>query len=137
MKRLLAAAALLLAACSGDPILTGTQDVTVQPDRAVYDRGNDGSVQVRFMVANYTAEVISIPTCGGPLAELQRWDGRWRTELPAVCIAIYGPLELASGATVEGVTLVAGPGTYRLRLSYGAPGYQVVRHGVSPSFRVR
>lgn len=140
MRRLLSlAAAILLAACSGSSAASATRDVRVQPGRAEYDRGNIGVARVGFTVANHTADRISVQQCGGGVtAELQRLEGgAWRTESGDACLAVYAPLGVAPGATAEGDLSVAGPGTYRLRVTYGAPGYQVVRHGVSPSFGVR
>ncbi|HSU16731.1 hypothetical protein [Longimicrobium sp.] len=141
MRRLLSAAAvLLLAACSGDPAGSGTTDVMVRTDRSEYDRGAIGEVPVTFTVANHTSGPISLLWCGsGAIAELQLLnDGEWMTTSPPFCPSIYSPVEVAPGASAGGVVFAPGPaGTYRLRVQYGAPGFQAARYGVSPIFRVR
>ncbi|HEX8906089.1 MAG TPA: hypothetical protein VF771_14675, partial [Longimicrobiaceae bacterium] len=113
--------------------------VVVQTDRDVYVSG--GVAEIRFTITNRTADAVSIyqSGCGGPLAELQRrHDGAWETVLRPDCPGFFPPLQLAPGASVEGgVAPPPSSGTYRLRVPYGAPGFQVVRDGLSPSFIVR
>jgi hypothetical protein len=140
MRRLLSAAALLLlAACSGEMTSSATTGVAVQLDRAEYDRGATGEAPVRFTVTNHTSGTVSLQWCGGVGAEMQLLsDGRWLTTLAASCLAVYEPVTLAPGQSADGTVFAPGPaGTYRLRVTYGAPGPAMAREALSPSFQLR
>jgi len=113
-----------LAACS-DGTGPGTILVT-RTDRAALDSA--GSLNVAFTIANVGTQPEDVPACGGqPSPRLQRQQGkRWEEFAGGLCLAIYSvvPVSLQPGASISGTTVVfrAGPGVYRLVVSYQPDG---------------
>ena len=119
-----AAMCVALAACSEG---TGPRTMLVtRIDRAVLDSA--GSLNVSFMIANGGTQPEDVPACGGqPLPSVQRQHGkRWEEFAGGLCLAIYSmvPVSLQPGASISGTTDVfrAGPGVYRLVISYQLDG---------------
>jgi len=119
-----AAMCVALAACSEG---TGPRTMLVtRIDRAVLDSA--GSLNVSFMIANGGTQPEDVPACGGqPGPRVQRQHGkRWEEFAGGLCLAIYSmvPVSLHPGASISGTTDVfrAGPGVYRLVISYQLDG---------------
>jgi len=118
-----AAMCVALAACSDG---TGPRTMLVtRIDRAVLD---SGSLNVSFMITNVGTQPEDVPACGGqPVPRVQRQQGkRWEEFAGGLCLAIYSmvPVSLQPGASISGTTDVfrAGPGVYRLVISYQLDG---------------
>ena len=113
-----------LAACS-DSAGPGTMLVT-RIDRAVLDSA--GSLDVSFTITNVGTRPEDVPACGGqPGPRVQKQQGRrWEEFGGGLCLAIYSmvPVSLQPGASLNGTTDVfrAGPGVYRLVISYQVDG---------------
>lgn len=113
-----------LAACS-DPTGPRTMLVT-RIDRAVLDSA--GSLNAAFTITNVGTQPEDVPACAGqPGPGLQKLQGRrWEEFAGVLCSAIYSmvPVWLHPGASISGTTDVfrAGPGVYRLVISYQLDG---------------
>src|SRR6266513_477815 len=118
-----AAMCVALAACSDG---TGPRTMLVtRIDRAVLD---SGSLNVSFMITNVGTQPEDVPAWGGqPVPRVQRQQGkRWEEFAGGLCLAIYSmvPVSLQPGASISCTTDVfrAGPGVYRLVISYQLDG---------------
>jgi hypothetical protein len=111
-----AAMCVALAACSDG---TGPRTMLVtRIDRAVLDSA--GSLNVSFTITNVGTQPEDDPT-------IQRQQAkRWEGFAGGLCVAIYSmvPVSLQPGASISGTTGVfpAGPGVYRLVISYQLDG---------------
>jgi hypothetical protein len=119
-----AAICVILAACADG---TGPRTVLVtRIDRAVLDSA--GSLNVSFTITNVGTQPEDVPACGGqPNPTIQRQQAkRWEGFAGGLCVAIYSmvPVSLQPGASISGTTDVfqAGPGIYRLVISYQLDG---------------
>ena len=119
-----AAMCVALAACSDS---TGPSTMLVtRIDRAVLDSA--GSLDVSFTITNVGTQPEDVPACGGqPGPRVQKQQGRrWEEFAGGLCLAIYSavPVSLHPGASISGTTDVfrAGPGVYRLVISYQVDG---------------
>jgi len=119
-----AAMCIALGACSDG---TGPRTMLVtRIDRAVLDSA--GSLNVSFTITNVGTQPEDVPACGGqPGPRVQRQQGkRWEEFAGGLCVAIYSmvPVSLQPGASISGTTDVfrAGPGVYRLVISYQLDG---------------
>ena len=119
-----AAMCVILAACLDG---TGPRTTLVtRIDRAVLDSA--GSLNAAFTITNVGREPEDVPTCGWELGpSVQRLRGRrWEGYAGGLCLAIYStvPVSLQPGASISGTTDVfqAGPGVYRLVISYQRDG---------------
>ena len=119
-----AAMCVALAACS-DGIGPRTVLVT-RIDRAVLDSAS--SLNVSFTITNVGTQPEDVPACGGqPRPRVQKQQGRrWEEFGGGLCLAIYSmvPVLLQPGASIRGTTAIvrAGPGVYRLVISYQLDG---------------
>jgi hypothetical protein len=135
---------LFLAACSES---TGpAAGLRVETSRPVYSlpgESGDPSVTVDFSVRNNGSATVALPpNCGeGVASEVQRREaGAWVNvvSLPCPTFAIYAPTLLAPGEEVQGATVIAQAGQYRIRVPVDkAVGAEFSSHAVSPSFEVR
>ena len=119
-----AAMCVALAACFDS---TGPSTMLVtRIDRAVLDSA--GSLDVSFTITNVGTQPEDVPACGGqPGPRVQKQQGRrWEEFAGGLCLAIYSavPVSLQPGASISGTTDVfrAGPGVYRLVISYQVDG---------------
>ena len=118
-----AAMCVALAACADG---TGPRtSLVTRIDRAVLD---SGGLTVAFTIMNRGTQPEDVPACGGqPGPRIQkRLGGRWEEFGGGFCLAIYStvPVSLQPGASINGTTGVfrAGPGVYRLVISYQVDG---------------
>jgi len=119
-----AAICVVLAACSDG---TGPRTILdTRIDRAVLDPA--GNLSVSFTITNIGTKPEDVPACGGqPGPRVQRQQGnRWEEFAGGQCLAIYSmvPISLHPGASISGSADVfrAGPGVYRLVISYQLDG---------------
>src|SRR5712691_2016861 len=119
-----AAMCVALAACSDG---TGPRTLlATRISRAVLDSA--GSLNVSFTITNVGTQPEDVPACGGrPGPRVQRQQAkRWEEFAGDLCSAIYSmvPVSLQPGASINGATDVfrAGPGVYRLVISYQRDG---------------
>ncbi len=119
-----AAMCVILAACIDG---TGPRTTLVtRIDRAVLDSA--GSLNVSFTITNVGRQPEDVPACGGqPGPRVQRLQARrWEEFAGGLCLAIYSavPVSLQPGASISGATgaFPAGPGVYRLVISYQRDG---------------
>jgi hypothetical protein len=142
MRRLLSAAACLLAACSDPAGSAG--GVRVVPERDAYAVFRpDETVEVRYTLTNTSPLPVYLPPCGQHLAvELDRRDGgAWVPAGPAwYCPAVFSPpVEVGPGESYTDVVPVTGFGTWRVRAAYGRMGGrgEDARIAVSSAFVTR
>jgi hypothetical protein len=145
MKAILAAAALLLAACSdgGGPV-GPAGSARVQIDRSVYSlRGGGSEVTVSFTVRNTSAFALALPGCYGRVSasverrEANGWVPRFSTN---GCPPVYPgppPVVLAPGESAADQVILEEGGHYRLRLYIrGAEDPEFAYDAVSAEFEV-
>jgi hypothetical protein len=95
-------------------------------DRASLDSA--GSLGVSFTITNIGRLSEDVPACAGqPGPRIQKQLGtRWAEFAGGLCLAIYStvPVSLQPGASISGTTgaFHAGPGVYRLVISYKPDG---------------
>lgn len=144
MTRTILAGALLAlaAACAALPTEEAPGAVSATTHAAVHERDPSApAVHVAFTIRNHGPDALSFGRCGTAVAaevERRAADG-WVQASAAVCPAHLPmvPLELPPGAEYESRVPVAEPGRYRIRIPYGAPGWQYLRAATSNEFLVR
>ena len=99
-------------------------------------------IEAQFDFLNRSDAVTAARACGGALrAEVERLEaGRWEVFAGRPCKAIedWSPVQIPAGGTSSGsLGSPVEPGwTYRIAVSYGTDGRQVLRRALSDSFYV-
>lgn len=144
MKRSILAVALFLpGACAEQlPTAESSGPVSASTRAVAYERNPlTSSVQVRFTIRNHGSDVLSFGRCDQEVsAEVERrTPSGWTQVSSAVCPAHLPmvALQLQPGGDYESRVSLREAGRYRIRLAYGAPGWQYMRTAYSNEFLVQ
>ncbi|HEX8696177.1 MAG TPA: hypothetical protein VF746_27415 [Longimicrobium sp.] len=139
-KTLLAAALLLLSACSDttQPPLAGV--LVTMTGNSFGRNSTTGIATVPYVVFNSTGAIIAVPICSQRVAAVveRRNGATWEVVDSPTCEEAPGsvPAQLQPGSRLSSEALLDVPGHYRLRIPFTASGQTVQLESVSPEFDV-